>query len=181
MAEYDFANKLEISKGKVAETSTLTIKSMIPGCVTVVASTECQDRTGIDFIATLRGGAELFIDMKSREHGCSRFWKNNEPELALETYSVMETKNNKAKIGWTLNQASKTDYTLHVFDSRDCTDCWLLPFQLLRVAFRVNYHNWSQRFRIAQQDSGAWDSQCVFVPVSVVVEGINKQMKAVFQ
>ena len=86
---YDFDERLAFSKGKRQSTDETTILSLLDGCVTVTASSTELDRRGVDYVATLRGGAEVYIDAKTREQGCSKYWKNSEPELAIEIWSVL--------------------------------------------------------------------------------------------
>ena len=177
MTVYDFQERLTMSQGAAAGTSAQTIIALLDGCVGVVKTDLETDRTGIDYIATLRGGAEVWIDLKTREPGCSRYW-NGEPELALEKWSVIPTEQNKGKAGWTLDEAKKTHYILYTFDPTDSDRAYLLPFQLLRLAFRQNARNWWRQYKNAPQDSGAWQSSAVFVPASVVIAAITKEMES---
>ena len=71
------------------------IKNYFPNCSEVVRAKIDDDKQGIDYIATLKGGAQIFIDAKTREKGASCYWKHGEPELALEIYSSVETKKNR--------------------------------------------------------------------------------------
>ena len=121
--EYDFAERLAFSRGIAETTHPDTIIKLIPGCVDVQRTSKTEDRRGIDFKAILRRGAELNIDIKSREKGCSKFWQpyrfgqGIEPELALEKYSVAPPSAienpivEEPKTGWTLDESKETDYT----------------------------------------------------------------------
>ncbi len=188
MQEYDFARKLAFSRGVSLDTYPATIRSLLgPSCVDVRKAPLELDKQGVDWVAELRGGAEMNIDVKAREAGCSAYWKRGaydrpEPELALETWSVMpDAHNPSGKIGWTLDESKVTDYTLHVFDPRDCLEVFLLPFQLLRMAFKGNFRLWTSVFRVAPQTShrgsATWKSECVFVPASLVTEAIAAETK----
>lgn len=169
---YDFGQMLEFSKGIAADTVEQTIVQMLPGCTSCAKSTIVDDKTGIDYWAVLNGGVEVGIDLKLRQAGCSRYWKHG-PELALETWSVMPDRQHVGRKGWTLDETKTTDYTLHIFDKRDTDVAYLMPFQALRIAFQMNHTEWKKSFRVAEQDSGRWKSQCVFVPVSVVWESMQ--------
>lgn len=171
--------RLQWSYGKQQLSDQQTILQMLPNCVTVLKTTEMLDRRGVDYIARLSGGAEVLIDAKNRDKGCSRFWINGEPELALERYSVMpggkyKTPKDREKIGWTLNTRSPVHYIFFKFDATDTDDVYLLPFQLLRKAFRDNGIRWFEICESAIQDNGRWESKAVFVPVGKVTDAIRR-------
>ena len=191
--EYDFAERLAFSRGIAETTHPDTIIKLIPGCVDVQRTSKTEDRRGIDFKAILRRGAELNIDIKSREKGCSKFWQpyrfgqGIEPELALEKYSVAPPSAienpivEEPKTGWTLDESKETDYTLHVFDPSDTIEVFLLPFQLLRIAFRKHIDSWYANFKHARQFThssfGSWESECIFVPGWCVIEAVSAEMR----
>ena len=142
-----------------------------------------MDKTGVDYIATLRRGAEVYIDHKARENGCRRYWKARgdgtlEPEIALELWSVMPANRSPGKAGWTLDEAKRTHYTLHTFDPEDSKEAFLFPFQILRKTYRQNFAHWNSAFKHGVQDSGKWKSECVFVPASIVLAGLRRAMQA---
>ncbi len=180
MNAYDFRERLAYSVGVVGRDCEETILSLLTGCVYVVKTDTSKDRSGIDYIAKLRGGAEVGIDHKVREKGCARYWRDGEPELALETYSVVPVNGQPGKTGWTLDESKQTDYTLHTFDPTDSVFCYLLPFQLLRVAFREHIREWRSKYPCYEQQSYdgdlTWRSQAVFVPVRVVLAAIALEM-----
>ena len=183
MAEFDFEERLAFSTGTQAATCKETIMRMIHGCVRVTRQPPEIDKTGVDYKAFLSGGGQVWIDHKARSP-CSRFWRIDPdtsepiPELALETHSVMASDRGCSKPGWTLDDAKATHYTLHTFDPADTRRCWLLPFQLLRLATGSNLSDWKSRFKTAVQTSRRgklfWRSCCVFVPVPVVVKAIMR-------
>jgi hypothetical protein len=144
---------------------------MLDGCVSVEIALTEMDRLGIDYIASLRGGAQVYIDAKARDVGCSQWWKG-EPELALEDWSVVRENGNPGKVGWTLDESKQTNLVLFTFDPEDTQLCYLVSFQLLRVAFRRNYNPWLRQYKQDTQQSPGWRSHCVFVPVSVVFDAI---------
>lgn len=149
------------------------IKKIIPACVSVVKTDIESDKAGIDYIATLNNGASIGIDAKAREAGVSRFWKYGEPELALEKWSVCPSSKNTGKIGWTLNTTSNVDLILFTFAPEDSQKIFLLPFQHLRMAFYKFGKKWQERYGEKIQSSGEWKSSAIFVPVSVVIDGIK--------
>ena len=128
----NFYEKLSYSLGHQQTVDCNILRSHIPKCIGVEKTSVDIDRTGVDYIATLQGGTKIFIDAKTRTPGCSRYWKG-EPELAIETWSVVE----KKIPGWTFNEKSDVDYILYTFPKEDYAGYFFIPFQLLlcRVFF----------------------------------------------
>ena len=174
---HDFGEKLAFSLGERENFDMDILKNAITGCVTVEKTDDEADRAGVDYIATLRRGALVTIDAKAREKGASRFWKNGEPELALEKWSVCPNEWFPGKAGWTLSERSNVDLILYTFDPEDCRDFYLIPFQHLRMAFVKNIIDWQNKYHIKKQKSGEWTSEAVFVPASVVLKAVTEQMK----
>ena len=175
--QHDFAEKLAFTRGVREATDTDTIFSMLPGCISVRKTDTQQDKQGVDFVATLRRGTEVLIDSKTRTPGASRYWQSG-PELALEIWSVLPggkyaVQPGREKAGWTLNEASPADMILYTFDPADSSDAFLVGFQPLRMAFRAFFAEWRGKYKIDIQDSGSWQSECVFVPACVVLDGIK--------
>ncbi len=173
MTVHNFKDKLEWSQGLFSSDVEETIKSLIPDCERVFEATKEEDRTGIDYWAELSGGRLLAVDHKAREEGASKYWRYNEPELALEVYSVCETK----KIGWTLDVKKSTEYVFFSFDKSDSDWCFLMPFQLLRMAFKAKGRQWLDDYGIKKQQSGGWTSSAIFVPASVVELAICEMLR----
>lgn len=179
---YAFGERLEFSKGIVAATSQETIKRLIPGCVSVEIATIEMDKTGVDYIATLRRGAHVFIDHKIRDRGCSHYWKVKadncrEPEIALELWSVKPINGTGGKPGWTLDESKCTHYTLHTFHPSDSAEAFLFPFQLLRKTYCINSKLWNALYPHGIQNSGRWESECVFIPVGVIFSALRQAMQ----
>jgi hypothetical protein len=180
--QYDFDERLRDSKGRRLETDLEPIKGMLHGCISVAVAPLHLDRAGVDYIATLRGGATVSIDAKNRQRGCSKRWGwPKEPQLALEKWSVMpgglhNTPKECAVVGWALDESKKTDYVLFKFHPSDTPLVYLLPFQLLRVAFFKNIKVWWDVFFHHPQNSvrngSEWQSECVFVPAETVCHAI---------
>ena len=176
MIVHDFREKLERSREGM--TAQALIQSWLTGCVNVEAASLQDDRNGIDYWATLRGGAMVGIDHKLREPGASRFWGYGFPELALEIWSVKpdETLRTEGTVGWTLSETKNTDYILYTFAPTDSPRAYLIPFQLLRIAFRQYFHEWCEQYKAKNQSSGEWMSQAVFVPAPIVIEAVGEHM-----
>jgi len=180
---FNFTKKLAYSQGRRLQTDLDTLSVLIDGCIDIRKTDTATDKNGIDYIAKLRGGTSIGIDAKTREPGCSEYWKYNEPELAPEIWSVMPggkygIPRERAKCGWTLDESKTTDYVFCTFDPVDTDHCYLLPFQLYRMAFRRNVRVWRENYKAAIQDSGTWQSMCVFVPVHIVLDAIRCEMEA---
>lgn len=175
---YSFSERLQFSRGKREQTDIETLMKMIVGAVNVEKTDEKSDRAGIDYIVTLRGGAQIMIDAKAREKGIKKYWQNG-PEVALEIWSNVDRK----VTGWTLDESKNTDLILFTFDKEDCSECWLVSFQLLRIAFRNNITRWRGMYRTAIQTSDqngrTWKSQCIFVPIAQVECAIIESSKMV--
>ena len=101
---HDFNQKLQFSLGEREIVDKNVLKNTICGSVKIEKTDEKLDREGIDYISPLRGGAKVFIDAKTREPGASRYWKNGEPDLALEIWSVVRDERHPGKVGWTLSE-----------------------------------------------------------------------------
>ena len=176
---YDFAQQLQMSAETQGRSLETLIADLLPGVVAVVKTSTDQDKTGIDYIATLRRGGSVFIDTKKREKGVANYWRWGEEELALEIWSVCPTATQLGRVGWTLDESKQTHYTLHFFDPSDSQRVFLLPFQLLRKAFREHYREWCATYPKARQNSGSWHSECLFVPAPVVLQAIQQAMLGV--
>lgn len=173
----DFAQTLAWSKGRRSDDDCATIANMLDGTATVAKCTDrALDARGVDYVATLRRGARVLIDAKGRRRGAARFWRYGEPELALETDSVITDYQHEWRIGWTLDESKVTDLILYHFE--DVDECYLIGFQHLRVALRRNYHLWTATYDWLYEDNRdpatgrEWRSRAVFVPASIVIGAV---------
>lgn len=179
----DFNQKLQYSLGEQQNFDHEILKRHIPNCERIEKTDIETDKTGIDYIAVINdgvhpGGTKIYIDAKTRERGCSKYWHNGEPELAIETWSVVGSQYNKAVPGWTFKTNTNVDYILYTFHESDSKQYFFIPFQLLRKAARENYSDWIKRYPLKRQNqtSGRYQSEAMFVPASVVLEAIRKTM-----
>lgn len=173
---HSFNEKLAFSLGEREKFDMNLLKKVIPNCVHVVKTDEETDKSGIDYVATLDGGATINIDAKTRKAGSKRYWGHGEPELVLERYSVCPEGENAGKIGWTLSRACNADMILYTFDPKDCRDFFLLPFQHLRMAFLKNGRDWAKEYEWKFERSDNWQSKAMFVPASVVLKAVSREM-----
>lgn len=178
MTVHNFSDKLECSKSTLSESVEGTLMAMIPECKRVYQSEEKDDRNGVDYWAELESGRLIAVDHKTREAGCRTWWVANEPELALEIWSDVKAK----AIGWTLDAAKQTEYIFYSFDQEDSSECFLIPFQLLRAVFKNNGRTWCKIYGQKPQKSinnygKSWESMAVFVPASVVLHAVFRAMR----
>ncbi len=176
---YDFDERLAFSQGNHVISDIEFLKKTIPQCIEVIKTDIETDKQGIDYIAKLKGGAEIGIDVKMREKGASKFWDYGEAELALEIWSVCPNNTITGIRGWTLSDKTNVDFILYMFDSSDWNKSYLLPYQLLRMAFLRNGRNWVQKYPRKRQTSNNWQSEAIFVPVSVVIDAIKAEMQVI--
>ena len=81
---WSFEERLAFSNGERGKRDAEILKHAIQNCIDVRKTDEATDRKGVDYIATLSGGAEIGIDVKARGKGYSRYWKNGQEDLMLE-------------------------------------------------------------------------------------------------
>lgn len=173
---HDFQQNLEYSLGVREQLDINLLKGIIPDCTDIIKTEKKIDKKGIDYIATLRRGAKINIDAKTRRPGASKYWKYNEPELALEIWSSRPDIFNSGKTGWTLDEKSNVDYILYTYDRSDTNKFFFVPFQLLRISFVNHFEDWKSTYGVKKENNKGWDSFAVFVPASVVCKEITKLM-----
>ena len=160
---YDFKERLVWSAGFLDEGIEHILLERIPGCSGVVRSTEQEDRSGTDYWAERAGLPSLSVDVKVRSED---FILRGHDDLALETWSVVNQ-----KVGWTRDAKKRTDFILWFW--KETGRFFLVSFPALCKVFEVYWQLWSARYKTAPQSSGTWESECVFVPRSVVVEKLE--------
>jgi len=180
---YDFDNCLSASKTPDAQASDISaIKLKLSQCEDVRPASEDEDRAGVDYIATIKGGREVYIDLKTRTEGCSRFWRtrgrNGEiiPELAIETWSVCPNGKKQGEIGWTFDYRKKTDLILYRFDPSDFGRPFLLPFHHLRMAAEQKRSDWEVSCKKDRQRNHSYFSESIFVRADWVMNAMNTVM-----
>ena len=171
----NFYEKLSYSLGEQQRVDSELLKTCIPNCVSVKKTDTATDKTGIDYVARLDGGAEIYIDAKTRMPGCSRYRKG-EPELAIETWSVVE----KKIPGWTFNEKSDVDYILYTFPKEDYAGYFFIPFQLLRSASIRCYPDWRKRFPKHYQQNNGYTTEAMFIPADVILAEVKREMQGGF-
>lgn len=152
------------------------LRNAIPYCMSVYKTNADTDRKGVDYIVTLTDGSQITVDAKTRQKGAKRWWKQEEPELALEKYSVVELK----KVGWLFkNSAVHPDYILYTFDKSDSDKFYLVPYVLLRKAAYKRWKHWENQYGVKKQlnsNHGGYTSDAIFVPASVLIGAVAHEM-----
>ena len=173
---YNFEERLNFSQGERGQRDVEILKHAIRNCVDVIKTDVEQDKKGIDYIATLEGGAKIGIDVKARDKGVSKYWKDGEEDLLLEIWSVYPDGKNFGKLGWTLSDKTNVDFILYTFDEADSSKYFLLPYQLLRMAFLKNGRKWLKEYGAKLAHSECWSTQVMFIPARIVLDAIKSEM-----
>lgn len=106
----------------------------------------------------------LSVDVKVRSKDYSLRGKD---DLALETWSVKGQ-----KVGWTRDTAKRTDYILWFW--QDTGRFFIVSFPALCRVFCHHWQKWLGKYEHETQDSGRWQSECVFVPRAVVRRALEQ-------
>ena len=157
----DFYEKLRYSLSEQQTFDCNILKSHIPNCIAIKKTDTATDKTGIDYIAELDGGAKIYIDAKTRTPGCSRYWRG-EPELAIEMWSVVE----KKKVGWTFSKKTNVDYILYTFPKEDYSGYFLFRFSFCVQLRNVVISNGKRDIQsIINKIMDIHHKLCLFLPV----------------
>ena len=177
---HDFYEKLEYSLTVQQKFDIAILKEKF-GWTDVKKTPKEIDKNGIDYIVTLKDGAKINIDGKTREYGASKWWKYGEPELAIEFWSVFPTETTKGDKGWTFKENTNVDYILYTFHESDSNKFYLFPFQLLRTASIKHGKEWKNKYGIKTQPNERYESKAVFVPASVLINAVNEEMTGTYE
>lgn len=160
-----FEETLQFSQGirKGADVRDILL-CQIPGAVSVRQANMADDRSGTDWWVSLSNGQDISVDLKARREDWAAHAVNPKDDLALETYSVIESD----IPGWTRDPFKRTDYILWHWED---TGRWcLIPFRMLCRIFELNWQEWRRQFPTYRQRTiwrsgrGCYHSECVFVP-----------------
>ena len=180
---YDFRTQLEFSTGsRQIDLDSRALKAYFLNVESVDKTDPEIDKTGIDYIVTLKTGVQITVDTKTRWKGCSRYWKEG-PELALEIWSQKWPPGSGREdvVGWTIDTRKQCDYIMFRFDPSDCKQYYILPFQQLNRATRHNYKEWEHRYGGQQrqmQTRADYYSTCIFVPAYNVMNAVKREFEA---
>ncbi len=139
-------------------------KEIFPNLVSAVAI-EAKDRwaqrAGIDRRLVMSDGSTVTVEEKVRS--------SVYPDFCLEYWSDRE----RRKPGWIAKDLD-CDYIAYVF--LPTRECYLLPFGLLRRAWRENYREWTRSYRKVEAKNRDFTTVSVAVPIPVVKEAIWRAM-----
>lgn len=156
---YDFDERLKFSEGFARDVETI-LRQEFPACTSIRKAFKSWDRKGVDYWVFYGYDKSIAIDMKIREED----WKGKEKDdLALESWSVIGK-----KVGWTRDVTKRTDYVAWFW--QDTGRYFLVPFRPLCAIFTQYWQQWREWFEVAQQTSGKWESECIFVPRKLIVQ-----------
>ena len=119
-------------------------------------------RGGIDRVLTLSSGKTLTVDEKVRY--------KDYPDILLEYWSDEARKIR----GWVAKDMA-CDFIAYAFVNSGT--CYLLPFQTLRAAWRLNHKEWCERYGRCEADNGRYTTVSVPVPIKVLMPALNDAMK----
>jgi len=167
---FDFDEELAFSQtATIHDDVRAILLGSIAGATHVVRAGSSLDRSGIDYWVYLSNGMRAGVDTKIRRKDFfARFGRD---DLALELWSVIEDR----KIGWTLNEAKRTEYVLWLWQD---TGRWcLVPFLLLCSTFQRRKEKWCRQYKhdIQKTMPGGYRSECVFVPRDVIWDAIREE------
>lgn len=166
---YGFDQQLIASNGVIQSCDVSEIlRARIPGCLKAKKTDKELDRRGVDWLADLSNGRSVGVDVKARTKD---YAARGEDDLALETFSVIDT-----KPGWTRDEAKLCEWVLWLWS--DTGRFCLMPFPPLCGVFQANWQEWRRIYRCSVQRTpesrtrSAWRSECVFVPRQVVIDAV---------
>jgi len=153
------------------------IKKLIElGFSHVHQANEKEDQKGGDYLAKDFNGRQVYIDVKRREKGCSKYWKNGIPEVAIEFESVCaggKYNIKEPRIGWSFDDKKITDWIVYLFDESDFKSALYIDFKLLYAALHEFKNVLTKKYKLKYQDSGQWESSAMFVPILDIFDLID--------
>jgi len=168
---YEFREKHQKSQQFQAYLERI-IRSRWPNVQRIEQASERCDKDGTDYWVYLSSGNKYSIDLKVREQDYAKKPRpHGGDDLALETWSVIPKQGNPGKIGWTRDITKRTDYVVWYWI--DTQRFFIVSFPILCRIFRKHWNQWREQYKTAPQNSGAWKSECTFVPRSLLEEKIR--------
>lgn len=173
---HDFAERLEYSQRLSNEPEWIAFYQRLwPEALSIVrldADSKWQ-RAGVDRMIILPNGKEVLIDEKNREKDFS--------DILLEEWSVFfGDAHPENKLGWTLDPSKHIEYVAYAI--HPLQRCYLLPFELLRLAFKHYLPAWKQRktgklnwYPKDAKNNGYVTRNCA-VPWTILKDALAEQM-----
>jgi hypothetical protein len=177
---HDFHERLEFSARLSDEASWVELYQAIwPDMVSATRldrNSEWQ-RDGIDRVVFLANGRQLLIDEKKREATN----KQGQPyrDVLLEEWSVFygET-DNRNKVGWALDRKKRCDFVAYAIPLAHI--CYLLPFELARLALMAHRSEWTRVFGTRDAKNDGYLTRNIPVPWKALHTAIVDQMQRSF-
>lgn len=173
---HDFHERLEFSARLSDEPAWVCFYQGIwPDMVSAVRldrDSEWQ-RDGIDRIVFLANGCQKLIDEKKREATDKR----GQPyvDVLLEEWSVFHgDRDGRNKIGWALDRKKRCDFVAYAIPL--ATRCYLLPFELTRLAFTMHRSAWAREFGTRDAKNNGYVTRNIPVPWVTLYKAIVDQM-----
>lgn len=129
--------------------------------IEIVKDLHLQKR-GIDKILHFADGKQLLIDEKKR--------RKDYGDILLEEYSNYE----KKTPGW-LHRNKHTDYIVYAI--MPSNKVYLLPFELLWLAFKNNYTNWLKQYGRRFAKNNGYTTSNIPVPVDILLDAVKQEIK----
>lgn len=168
---YDFSEQLQWSDQFLGEGIRRILMDRIPASLDVRKAATHEDKNGTDYwVIRPEPLPRLSVDVKVRRD--DYLSTHQKDDLALETWSAVGK-----RVGWTRDTTKRTDYILWFW--QETGRFYLVPFLPLCCAFARYWETWRSEFKVAVQDSGGWQSECVFVPRLVLREKVIGWMEGV--
>ena len=157
---YNFDERLRFSEGFARDMEKI-LRQEFPACTDIRKASKSWDKKGVDYWV-YGYDKSIAIDAKIRDED----WKEKgEDDLALESWSIIDK-----KVGWTRDATKRTDFVVWFW--QDTGRYFLVPFRPLCAIFSQYWQQWRENpwFEVAQQTSGEWESECIFVPRKLIVQ-----------
>ena len=161
----DFAQDLSWSQQPDFRRQELGILQRYFHGATVRTTSLQEDMAGGDYAVSYFNRI-LFVDVKRRRRGASKYWANGEPQIPIEVPT-------DATLGDLFKIRTISDYRLFLFSPSDYPYALLIRFAALRDAAMANLGTWTREFKVAEQFSThnghIYGSYVTFVPLSELV------------
>ena len=135
-------------------------------------------RDGIDRVIFLANGRQLLVDEKKRE---ATDKKTGKPylDVLLEEWSVFHGEgSHRNKIGWSLDRKKRCDFIAYSIPLAE--RCYMLPFELLRLAFETRRSDWAREYGFRHSQNQGYVTRNIPVPWKEVQIAILREMNRRF-
>jgi len=168
MNTFNFNERLNKSNdSSIQEEIKEILMAIFPYAIDIQKADLQADIKGTDYWVRFKYRKVVSIDVKVRDTDPLEMWGKN--DLALETFSDKE----RETVGWTRDEKKNTDYVLWYFSKTK--RYVILPYLLLQSIFVKNWENWKEQYKNDTQDSSEWKSECIFVPLDIILKSIYEE------